>query len=150
MERTFLAIKPDAIQRGLIAEIIGRIEKKGFKLVGLKIMQVTPDLAKKHYAEHEGKPFFEGLINYITSAPIVAMVWEGKNIVLTMRKVMGATNPANAEVGTIRGDLGIDMGRNVIHGSDSPESAKREISLFFDDNELLSSWNRDLDNWIYE
>lgn len=150
MERTFLAIKPDAVQRGLIAEIIGRIEKKGFKLVGLKIMQVTPELAKRHYAEHEGKAFFEGLISYITSAPIVAMVWEGKNIVSTMRKIMGATNPANAEVGTIRGDLGIDMGRNVIHGSDSIESAKREISLFFADNELLTSWNRELDKWIYE
>ena len=150
MERTFIAIKPDAVQRGLIGEILSRIEKKGFKLVGLKIMQVTPELAKQHYAEHVGKPFFDGLIAYITKAPIVAMVWEGKNVVATMRKIMGATNPANAEVGTIRGDFGIDMGRNIIHGSDSLESAKREISLFFSDAELLSSWNRDVDNWIYE
>lgn len=150
MERTFLAIKPDAVQRGLISEVIGRIERKGFKLVGMKMMQVTPELAKKHYGEHEGKPFFNGLVQFITSSPIVAMVWEGKDVVATMRKIMGATNPANAEVGTIRGDLGIDMGRNIIHGSDSTESAKREISLFFSDAELLDSWKRNVDDWIYE
>lgn len=150
MERTFLAIKPDAVQRGLISEVIGRIERKGFKLVGMKLMQVTPELAKKHYGEHEGKPFFNGLITYITSSPIVAMVWEGKDVVGTMRKVMGATNPANADVGTIRGDLGIDMGRNIIHGSDSPESAKREISLFFAEEELIPGWSRCSEQWIYE
>lgn len=150
MERTFLAIKPDAVQRGLIGEVISRIERKGFKLVGMKFMQVTPELAKKHYGEHLGKPFFEGLISYITSAPIVAMVWEGKDVVATMRKIMGATNPGKADVGTIRGDLGIDMGRNIIHGSDSNESAAREIALFFNDHELVKAWDRTVDPWIYE
>ncbi|MEW5821353.1 MAG: nucleoside-diphosphate kinase [Cyanobacteriota bacterium] len=150
MERTFLAIKPDAVQRGLIGEVICKIEKKGFKLVGMKFMQVSKDLAETHYGEHKGKPFFNGLIDYITSAPIVAMVWEGKDVIATMRKVMGATNPMNADVGTIRGDFGIDMGRNIIHGSDSAESAKREIGLFFKEDELLPGWNRDIDCWIYE
>src|SRR3989339_188866 len=141
MERTFLAIKPDAVQRGLIGEVISRLERKGFKLAGMKFMLVTPELAKKHYGEHEGKPFFNGLIDYITSAPIVAMVWEGKEVVAAMRKIMGATNPASSDVGTIRGDLGIDLGRNVIHGSDSTESAQREISLFFKPDELVE-WKR--------
>ena len=150
MEKTFLAIKPDAVQRGLIGQVISRIEQKGFKLIGMKLMQVTPELAKKHYGEHEGKPFFNGLIEYITSAPIVAMAWEGKDVIATMRKIMGATNPMQSDVGTIRGDLGIDLGRNIIHGSDSPDSAKREISLFFNDNELLPGWDRTLDTWIYE
>ncbi len=150
MEKTFLAIKPDAVQRALIGEVISRIEKKGFKLIGMKLMLVTPELAKKHYGEHEGKPFFNGLIEYITSSPIVAMVWEGKDVIATMRKIMGATNPMQSDVGTIRGDLGIDLGRNIIHGSDSPDSAKREISLFFDDKELLSGWDRTVEKWIYE
>lgn len=150
MERTFLAIKPDAVQRGLIGEVICKIEKKGFKLVGMKFMQVSKDLAETHYGEHKGKPFFNGLIDYITSAPIVAMAWEGKDVITTMRKIMGATNPMNADVGTIRGDFGIDMGRNIIHGSDSAESAKREIGLFFKEEELLPGWNRDIDCWIYE
>lgn len=149
MERTFLAIKPDAVQRGLIGEVISRLERKGFKLAGMKFMLVTPELAKKHYGEHEGKPFFNGLIDYITSAPIVAMVWEGKEVVSAMRKIMGATNPAASDVGTIRGDLGIDLGRNVIHGSDSTESAQREISLFFKPEELVE-WTRTTDSWIYE
>jgi len=149
MERTFLAIKPDAVQRGLIGEVISRLERKGFKLAGMKFMLVTPELAKKHYGEHEGKPFFNGLIDYITSAPIVAMVWEGKEVVAAMRKIMGATNPASSDVGTIRGDLGIDLGRNVIHGSDSTESAQREISLFFKPDELVE-WKRTTDTWIYE
>lgn len=150
MERTFLAIKPDAVQRGLIGEVISRIERKGFKLVGMKMINITTELAKKHYGEHEGKPFFNGLVSYICSAPVVAMVWEGKDVIKTMRKIMGATNPANADVGTIRGDLGIDMGRNIIHGSDGPESAQREISLFFNENELLPGWDRNVDCWIYE
>ena len=149
MERTFLAIKPDAVQRGLIGEVISRLERKGFKLAGMKFMLVTPELAKRHYGEHEGKPFFNGLIDYITSAPIVAMVWEGKEVVSAMRKIMGATNPASSDVGTIRGDLGIDLGRNVIHGSDSTESAQREISLFFKPEELVE-WKRTTDTWIYE
>lgn len=150
MERTFLAIKPDAVQRGLISQVIGRIERKGFKLVGMKFMRVTKELAEQHYGEHKGKPFFDNLVKFITSGPIVAMVWEGKDVILTMRKVMGATNPANADVGTIRGDLGIDMGRNIIHGSDGAESAKREIDLFFKEDELVDSWERNVDCWIFE
>jgi nucleoside-diphosphate kinase len=150
MEQTFIAVKPDAVQRGLISEVITRIEKKGFKIVAMKLMKVSPDLAKEHYKEHIGKPFFEGLISYITSSPIVAMVIEGKDVINTMRKIMGATNPVKADVGTIRGDLGIDMGRNVIHGSDGPESAKREIGLFFKDEEIISDWERCVDSWIYE
>ena len=150
MERTFLAIKPDAVQRGLIGEVITRLERKGYKLIGMKFMQVSRELAEKHYGEHKGKAFFDGLIDYITSAPIVAMVWEGKDVIASMRKIMGATNPLAADTGTIRGDLGIDLGRNIIHGSDSPESARREISLFFKDKELLPGWVRNLDQWIYE
>lgn len=150
MERTFLAIKPDAVQRGLIGQVIARIERKGFKLVGMKFMLVSKELAEKHYGEHKGKKFFDGLISYITSTPIVAMVWEGKDVIATMRKIMGATNPLSADVGTIRGDFGIDLGRNIIHGSDSPESAKREISLFFNQDELVDGWARSTDEWIYE
>jgi nucleoside-diphosphate kinase len=150
MEKTFIAIKPDAVQRGFIGEIISRIEKKGYKIVAMKLMQVKPELAKRHYGEHEGKAFFDGLIQYITSGPIVAMVIEGKDVIAGMRKIMGATNPAKSDVGTIRGDLAIDMGRNAVHGSDSAESAKREISLFFNDEEIISFWSRNTDAWIYE
>jgi nucleoside-diphosphate kinase len=149
MERTFLAVKPDGVQRGLVAEIIGRFEKKGYKLVGLKLMQVTRDIAENHYGEHKGKGFFEGLVGFITSGPIVAMVWEGPNVIATARKMMGATNPANAEGGTIRGEFATDIGRNVIHGSDSPESAAREIGIFFKPEELVS-WERTNEKWIKE
>lgn len=149
IQRTFLAIKPDGVQRGLIGEIITRLEEKGFTLVSLKFMLVSSDLAKKHYSEHDGKPFFKGLVEFITSGPVVAMVWEGKDIVNTLRKMMGKTNPLEADIGTIRGDFGIDIGRNVVHGSDSLESAKREISLFFRNDELVP-WQKDLDKWIYE
>ncbi len=150
MERTFIALKPDAVQRGLAGDIISRFERKGFKLVGMKLMQVSKDLAEQHYGEHKGKPFFGGLVDFITSAPIVAMVWEGDNVVATGRKMMGATNPKDSEPGTIRGDFAVDMGRNIIHGSDSVESAKREIGLFFSDAELLPSWCRSTESWIYE
>lgn len=149
MERTFLAIKPDAVQRGLIGEIIRRFEARGYKLVGMKLMQVSREIAETHYAEHKGKPFFEGLVQFITASPIVAMVWEGKNVILAARKMMGATNPQNAEPGTIRGDFGIDVGMNVVHGSDSPESAAREISIFFKPEELIN-WERANDRWITE
>lgn len=149
MERTFLAVKPDGVQRGLVGEIIARFERKGFKLVGLKLMQVTKEQAETHYAEHKGKPFFNGLIEFITSGPIVAMAWEGKNVIATARAMMGATNPANSATGSIRGDFAADMGRNIIHGSDSPESATRELGIFFASNEL-HSWNRAVDTWIYE
>ncbi|ABB15304.1 nucleoside-diphosphate kinase [Carboxydothermus hydrogenoformans] len=149
MERTFIMVKPDGVQRGLVGEIISRFEKRGFKLVGLKLMQISRELAETHYGEHKGKPFFEGLLNFITSGPVVAMVWEGKEVIATAREMMGATNPLKAQPGTIRGTYGIDVGRNVIHGSDSPESAAREIALFFKEEELLS-YEKTLDTWIYE
>lgn len=149
MERTFLAVKPDGVQRGLVGEIVSRFERKGFKLVGLKLMQVSRQQAETHYGEHKGKPFFEGLISFITSGPIVAMAWEGKGVIATARAMMGATNPANAGSGTIRGDYAVDMGRNIIHGSDGPESAERELGLFFAPGELLD-WSRTIDTWIYE
>lgn len=148
-ERTFLAVKPDAVQRGLVGEIIQRFEKRGYKLVGLKMMQVSRETAETHYGEHKGKPFFDGLVNFITSSPIVAMAWEGNNVIATARKMMGATNPQNAEPGTIRGDFAVDFGMNVIHGSDSPASAERELGIFFKPEEL-SSWERHVDRWIEE
>lgn len=150
MEQTFLALKPDAVQRGLIGTIIERFERKGFKLVGLKLMQVSRQLAENHYGEHKGKPFFEGLVSFITSGPIVAMAWEGDNVVATARQMMGATNPKDALPGTVRGDFAVDLGRNVIHGSDSVESAKREIGLFFSADELLPGWGRSTESWVYE
>ncbi len=149
MERTFVAIKPDAVQRGLIGEVIDRFEQRGFKLVGMKFMKVSNELAEKHYGEHKGKPFFGGLVSFITSAPIVAMVWEGKDAVDNIRKMMGKTNPKDADTGTIRGDLAIDIGRNAVHGSDSVESAKREISIFFKEEELVN-WEPEIHKWIYE
>jgi nucleoside-diphosphate kinase len=149
MERTFLAVKPDGVQRGLVGEIIRRFEQKGYKLVGLKLMQVTRETAESHYGEHKGKPFFAGLVDFITSGPIVAMAWEGKNVIATARAMMGATNPANAASGTIRGDFSCDIGRNIIHGSDAPESAERELGIFFKPEELVS-WKRANDTWIAE
>lgn len=149
IERTFLVIKPDGVQRGLVGKIIARLEEKGFRLISLKLMSISKDLARKHYSEHEGKPFFKGLVEFITSGPVVAMVWEGKDITNALRKMIGKTNPLEADAGTIRGDFGIDIGRNVVHGSDSVESAKREISLFFKNDELIP-WQKDLDKWIYE
>lgn len=149
MERTFVAIKPDGVQRGLVAEIIRRFETKGFKLVGLKMMVVDKATAEKHYAEHKERPFFGGLVSFITSGPVVAMVWEGNNVVASVRKMMGATNPANAEIGTIRGDFCVDIGRNIVHGSDSVESATREIGIFFKPEEL-HSWNRTSEPHLYE
>lgn len=149
LERTFLAIKPDGVQRNIAGEIIARFEKKGFKLVGLKLMQVTKEIAENHYGEHKGKPFFAGLVDYITSAPIVAMCWEGPNVILTARQMMGATNPKDSAPGTIRGDFAVDIGRNIIHGSDSPTSAEREIGIFFNPEELVS-WERHIERWIVE
>lgn len=149
VERTLIIVKPDGVQRGLISEVLGRFEKRGLKIVGLKLMQVDEDLAKRHYAEHEGKPFFDGLVGYITSAPVVVGVLEGPSAVSAVRKTVGATKPQEAEAGTIRGDLGITIGRNLVHASDSVESGKRETSIFFNDNELLS-YGRDLDQWIFE
>jgi nucleoside-diphosphate kinase len=149
VERTFLAIKPDGVQRKLIGDIIQRFEAKGFTLVGLKLITVKRELAEQHYAEHQEKPFFQGLVEFITSGPVVAMVWEGKGVVAAARKVIGATNPLNSEPGTIRGDYGIDIGRNIIHGSDAVETAEREIGLWFQAEELCS-WEPTLTKWIYE
>ena len=149
MERTFIAIKPDGVQRGLVGEIIQRFESKGFKLVGMKQLQVSRALAEEHYGEHKERPFFGGLVDFITSSPVVAMVWEGKEVVASARKMIGATNPLTSEPGTIRGDYGIDIGRNIIHGSDAVETAQREIALWFKEDEL-SSWEPTIQSWIYE
>ena len=135
-ERTFIAIKPDGVQRGLIAEIIGRFERKGFKLVGLKQLIPSTELAQRHYGVHKERPFFNDLVKFISSGPVVAMVWEGEGVILNARKLIGATKPLEAEPGTIRGDLSIDIGRNIIHGSDAPETASFEINLWFNDSEI--------------
>ncbi len=150
MERTFIAIKPDAVQRGHIGEIIARFERKGFKLIGMKFMHVTREMAETHYGEHREKPFFKGLVDFITSGPIVAMAWEGDNVVESARKLMGATNPKDSAPGTIRGDFAVDLGRNAIHGSDSVQSAERELAIFFEPHELLSGWERSTEAWVYE
>ena len=149
MERTFLAIKPDGVQRGLVGEIIGRFEAKGFTLVGMKLITASRELAEQHYAVHKERPFFAGLVDFITSGPMVAMVWEGDGVVASARKMIGATNPLNSEPGTIRGDLAVNVGRNIIHGSDAVETANQEISLWFKPEEL-SSWTPCLSPWIVE
>lgn len=147
MERTLILIKPDGVQRGLIGEIISRIEKRGLKLVGLKLTQVSEELARQHYAEHQERPFFGSLVRFITSGPLVAMAVEGPNAIAQMRKMMGATNPREAAPGTIRGDYAVTVSFNIIHGSDGPESAARELKLFFKDGEMLT-YKRDIDTWI--
>lgn len=150
-ERTFVMVKPDAVQRGLIGEIVSRLEERGLKLVGGKFMQIDDELANEHYAEHVDKPFFDDLTTFITSGPVFAMVWEGQDATRQVRQMMGATDPADAEPGTIRGDLALDLGRNVIHGSDheDPGANEREIELFFDEDELLD-YERIDDSWLYE
>jgi nucleoside-diphosphate kinase len=150
-ERTFVMVKPDGVQRGLIGEVISRLEDRGLTLVGAKFMQIDEDLAHDHYAEHEDKPFFDGLVSFITAGPVMAMVWEGQDATRQVRRMMGATDPAEAQPGTIRGDLGLDLGRNVIHGSDNedPGANEREIDLFFDDEELVG-WEQIDESWLYE
>ncbi|MFD1389448.1 nucleoside-diphosphate kinase [Oceanobacillus sp. FSL W7-1293] len=148
MERTFLMVKPDGVQRNLIGDIVARFEQKGFKLAGAKLMTISTDLAETHYGEHKERPFFGELVDFITSGPVFAMVWEGENVVASARTMMGKTNPLEALPGTIRGDYGINVGKNIIHGSDSLESASREINLFFDEKEL-NSYNKQQDAWIY-
>lgn len=140
-ERTFIAIKPDGVKRNLIGKIITRFEEKGYKIIGLKLLLPTLELAEKHYAEHKGKPFYPRLIQYITSGPIVAMVIEGENVIVEARKMMGATKPEVAEAGTIRFDYAVSQEYNIIHGSDGPESAEREISIYFKPEELCSNWS---------
>ncbi|NEN97808.1 MAG: nucleoside-diphosphate kinase [Moorea sp. SIO3I7] len=149
MERTFLMVKPDGVQRNLVGQIIQRFETKGFTLVGLKLMSVSRELAEQHYAVHKERPFFGGLIEFIISGPVVAMVWEGKGVIASARKIIGATKPLEAEPGTIRGDYGLDTGRNLIHGSDAIETAQQEISLWFKEEELVS-WEPTITSWLYE
>ena len=149
IERTFVAIKPDGVQRGLVAEILGRFERKGFKLVGLKQLIPSRDLAQKHYGVHKDRPFFDGLVNFITSGPVVAMVWEGDGVIASARKMIGATKPLESEPGTIRGDLAINIGRNVIHGSDGVETANFEIGLWFELSEL-NHWELSDQDWRVE
>ena len=149
MERTLILVKPDAMQRGLAGEVLSRLERRGLRIVALRLLHVDEALAKQHYGEHEGKPFFNGLVEYITSSPIIAAVFEGTNAVAAARQSMGSTNPVESAPGTIRGDFGLEVGRNLVHGSDGPESAAREIALFFG-SDPINSWARDTDPWIFE
>ena len=149
MERTLVLVKPDGVQRGLAGEIIHRLERRGLRIVGMKLMQVTRELAEQHYGEHVGKPFYEGLVGYITSSPVIAAVFEGTNAAAAVRGSVGATNPSESGAGTIRGDFGLEIGRNLVHASDSPESGVREVAIFFNSDELVD-WARDVDRWIFE
>ncbi len=149
MERTLVIVKPDGVQRGLIGTILGRLEQRGLKLAALKLTQLSREQAEGHYAEHRGKPFFEPLVGYITSAPVVLAVFEGRDAIQVVRYTMGATNPVNSAPGTIRGDFALEVGRNLVHGSDGPDSAAREVSFFFTTDKLIS-YTRDTDRWIHE
>jgi nucleoside-diphosphate kinase len=149
MQRTLVIVKPDGVQRGLVGPILTRLESRGLKIVGLKLVQVSSDLAARHYAEHVGKPFYDGLLAYITSAPVVVACVEGTSAVQMVRNTVGATNPLNAAPGTIRGDLALDIGRNLIHASDAPETADRELALWFNVAELVG-YGRETDRWIFE
>ncbi len=149
MERTYVMVKPDGVQRGLAGEVIRRIERRGLKIVALRMNIISRENAKEHYAEHAQKPFFNSLIDFITSGPSVSMVVEGKNAISVMRAINGATNPANAATGSIRGDFALDTGRNIVHASDSPESAQREIGIHFKDSEILE-YSRIDETWVYE
>lgn len=148
MEKTFLMVKPDGVQRQLIGDIVARFEKKGFQLVGAKLMQIPTSLAEQHYGEHKERPFFGELVDFITSGPVFAMVWQGENVIATARQMMGATNPKDAQPGTIRGDYAATVGKNIIHGSDSPESAVREIGLFFKEEEVVE-YSKLINEWVY-
>ena len=148
-ERTLVLVKPDGVQRGLAGEIISRLERTGLQIIGMKLMLISEDLAGRHYAEHSEKPFYSGLVSFITSSPVVALALKGPSAISTTRKIMGATNPVDAAPGTIRGDLGVDMGRNLIHGSANAEDAAREVALFFDDSELVE-YDRALQAWVVE
>jgi len=149
VERTLVIIKPDGVQRGLVGPVITRLERRGLRLVAMRFMQITKELAGRHYAVHKGKPFYEPLLDYITSGPVVVMVWEAPDTIAIVRKTMGATRPAEAEPGTIRGDFGLEVGRNIVHGSDGPETAAFEIGLFFDRDELVD-WECSTDRWVFE
>lgn len=150
MERSLVILKPDAVQRGLVGPILGRLEQRGLKIVGLKLIQITEEVARRHYAEHEGKKFFAGLVEYITSGPVVVLVIAGESVIQMIRNTVGATNPLNAAPGTIRGDYAVTIGRNLIHASDSPESGENELKNFFKEDELLQDFARATDPWIFE
>jgi nucleoside-diphosphate kinase len=147
MERSLVLIKPDAIQRGLAGEVISRLERRGLKIVAMKMLQINKSLAQRHYAIHKGKAFFDDLVNFITSSPIIAIIFQGKDAVEIVRQTMGETDPAKACPGTIRGDFGLDIEHNLIHGSDSPENAAKEINLFFSQEEV-SDYYKDIDKWV--
>jgi nucleoside-diphosphate kinase len=149
VEKTLVLVKPDGVQRGLIGEVISRLERRGLRLVAAKFIHVSIDLAETHYAIHKGKPFYEGLISYITSAPVMALIWEGPNAVAAVRQTMGSTRPTEAAPGTIRHDFALQVGRNLTHASDSVENGEKECALWFKKEELVS-WNREIDNWIFE
>jgi nucleoside-diphosphate kinase len=149
VEKTLVLVKPDAVQRGLIGEIIARLERRGLKLSAAKFIQVSPELAETHYAIHKGKPFYEPLIKYITSAPVMAMVWIGPNAVAAVRQTMGATRPTEAAPGSVRHDFGLEVGRNLTHASDSPENGEKEVALWFEEGELIE-WQRATDPWVFE
>ena len=149
MERTLVLVKPDGVQRGLIGEVISRLEQRGLRLVGAKFMQVDNELAETHYAIHKGQPFYDGLIKYITSAPVMAMVWEGPQAIEAVRQTMGATRPTEATPGSVRHDFALEVGRNLTHASDAPETGETEVALWFQPEELVK-WKRDVDRWIFE
>jgi nucleoside-diphosphate kinase len=149
MERTLVLVKPDGVQRGLIGEVIMRLERRGLLLVGAKFMEVSQELAETHYAIHKGKPFYAGLIQYITSAPVMAMVWEGPNAIAAVRQTMGATRPTEAAPGSLRHDFALEVGRNLTHASDSVENGKSEVALWFEPAELVE-WDRDINRWVFE
>ena len=149
MERTLVLIKPDGVQRGLIGEVIARLERRGLRLLGAKFLQVSPELAETHYAIHQGKPFYDGLIAYITSTPVMAMAWEGPNAIAAVRQTMGATRPTEAAPGSVRHDFALEVGRNLTHASDSVENGQAEVSLWFTDQELVP-WKRAIDPWVFE
>jgi nucleoside-diphosphate kinase len=149
VERTLVLVKPDGVQRGLIGEVITRLERRGLRLVAARFTAVNQELAEIHYAIHKGKPFYEGLIRYITSAPVMAMVWEGPNAVAAVRQTMGATRPVDAAPGSIRSDFALEVGRNLTHASDTPENGEKEVALWFRPEELVS-WERSTDRWIFE
>lgn len=149
MEKTLVLVKPDGVQRGLIGEVIARLERRGLRLTAARFMQVSRELAETHYAIHQGKPFYAGLIEYITSAPVMAMVWEGPNAVAAVRQTMGATRPTEAAPGTLRHDFALEVGRNLTHASDLPENAVKEVELWFKPEELVA-WGREVDRWVFE
>jgi len=149
VERTFVLVKPDGVQRGLIGEVIARLERRGLRLVAAKFMQVSKELAETHYSIHKGKPFYDGLISYIISAPVMAMVWEGPNAVAAVRQTMGSTRPTEAAPGSVRHDFGLEVGRNLTHASDSVENGQSEVSLWFRKEELVD-WKREVDQWVFE